>query len=475
MRRKTLSAVVLCASAAIGGSVLAVPPASAAPTVRSDFNGDGYADLAVGVPGGTADGKARAGFVSVLWGSVDGLGGSASRIGQAASGIPGTPKTGDQFGFAVQSGDLNGDGYGDLAVTAPGEQTGGGSAHEGAAYVLWGSEDGLRSGFTAAKGRGDVRLGRLLTVGDYDGDGTADLALAQNGEEGGATVLRPGPLAPGTSTDATLVSAYGFGDARALATGDFDGDGTDDLAAAYSGLEIGGTHVRSLASGSWKDIWTASDSGSALAAGDFDGDGTADLAIGLVEPDAEADGTYCEDRLGGAVATVLGAAGTTLGGPASCTTQSSPSVGGAAEPEDNFGAALAAADLDGDGSDALLVGASHEAIGTAERAGAYWELRTGGDGALTGPAVNQDSAGVAGTAETGDLFGAALSAGPYSGSAHADQAVGAPGEAVSADDLRGGVWYRPSAGTAPRPPAVSLTPGRLGATGAVAYGGVLAR
>ncbi|MER6135218.1 FG-GAP-like repeat-containing protein [Streptomyces sp. NPDC001815] len=471
MRRKTLSVVVLGAAAALGGAVLVIPSATAAPVHRSDFNGDGYADLAVGVPGGTADGRAKAGYVSVIWGSADGLGGPAAKVSQASSGIPGTAEAGDQFGFAVQPADLNGDGYGDLAVTAPGEQTGSGTAHEGAAYVLWGSADGLGSGFTAAKGTGDVQLGRLLSAGDYDGDGNADLALAQNGEEGGATVLRPGPLSPGTSTGTSLVSGYGFGSVRALTSGDFDDDGNDDLATAYTGMEIGGTHVMSLASGSWKRTWATSDSGTALAAGDFDGDGRADLAIGRVEPGPEADSTSCEDRLGGAVATVYGAAGSTLGGKVTCTTQSSPAVAGTAEPEDNFGAALAVADLDGSGADLLIAGASHESVGSAANAGAYWELRAGDDGVLTGPFFSQNSEGVAGTAEAGDLFGSAVSAGRYDGTAHAGHVIGAPGENASA----GGVWYRASTGDSPRGPAVSLTPGKLGIGGAVAYGGVLGK
>jgi hypothetical protein len=51
---------------------LAVPAASAAPPksapVRDDFNGDGYADLAIGAPNGTVGGQSRAGYVTVLYG-----------------------------------------------------------------------------------------------------------------------------------------------------------------------------------------------------------------------------------------------------------------------------------------------------------------------------------------------------------------------------------------------------------------------
>ncbi|ADI04605.1 hypothetical protein SBI_01484 [Streptomyces bingchenggensis BCW-1] len=53
-------------------------------------------------------------------------------------------------------GDFNGDGYGDLAVTAPGEQLKDtGDDHEGTATAVWGSASGFSSALTAAKGRAD--------------------------------------------------------------------------------------------------------------------------------------------------------------------------------------------------------------------------------------------------------------------------------------------------------------------------------
>lgn len=465
--RRALPAAVLVAVAALGAGVLAAPSASAAGTVHSDFNGDGHADLAVGVPAGTADGHAKAGFVHVLWGSADGIGTEGTKIHQASGGIPGTAEAKDQFGYAVRAADFDGDGYADLAVTAPGEQVRGGDGHEGAAYVLWGSVKGLRSGLTVAKGGAGQRLGRLLTAGDYDGDGDQDLVLTVAGEEGGATVLRPGPLT--TASPTTLVDGYDFGDARALTSADFDGDGTDDLAVTFKGTESSGTRVRSLASGGWATLWHTGDFGSALAAGDFDGDDRTDLAIGEVQPNPEDEGAYCEDRLGGAIATVYGAKGGTLGGKVTCTTQSSPHVGGTAEAEDNFGAALAVVDLDGSGPDSLLAGASHEAVGPAARAGAYWELEAGHEGVFIGPAFNQNSSGVPGTAEEGDLFGAAVTAADFDVANHDDHVIGAPGENAPS----GALWYRPSAGDAPRLPAVSLTPAKLGLTGAAGYGAVL--
>ncbi|BBC35189.1 hypothetical protein SGFS_064830 [Streptomyces graminofaciens] len=467
---------MLVAASALAVGVLTAPTATAAPSVRSDFNGDGYADLAVGVPKGTAVGRAEAGFVHVLWGSAKGLGGRTSKISQASAGVPGTAEAGDQYGYAVQSGDFNGDRFADLVVTAPGERVKASGRRGGAAYVLWGSAKGLKSGYTIAKGVDNQQLGRLVTAGDYDGDGDQDVVLTVGGEEVGQSVLRRGPLT--TASPTTPVDAYNFGDARALTSADFDGDGTDDFASTFYGMESSGTRVRSLASGTWETRWRTSDFGSALAAGDFDGDHRTDLAIGEVHRNPESDRTHCEDQLGGAIATVFGAPGTTLGGKVTCTTQSSPSVGGTAETEDNFGASLAVVDLDGSG-DALLAGASHETVGTAARAGAYWELEAGGDGVFTGPSFSQNSPGVPGTAEQGDLFGAAVTAADYDTAGYDDHVIGAPGEAVSnsgsAAGPAGALWYRASAGDAPRLPAVTLSPAKLRLSGAVGYGRVLSR
>ncbi|MEU5642293.1 FG-GAP repeat protein [Streptomyces milbemycinicus] len=461
-------AAVLTPSGPIEGTAAAAPSG-----LNGDFNGDGYEDLAVGMPKAVVDGRAKAGYVNVIWGGPNGLGTAGSaRVSQSTAGVPGTAEAGDLFGTSVSAADLNGDGYSDLAVTAPGEQLKDtGTDHEGTATVVWGSASGFTGGLTAAKGDADGRLGRLLTVGDFDRDGHDDLALSTEGEEGGATLLRRGPFTTGSATDTSLVEGYDFGGARALVTGDFDGDGGDDLAVTYKGMEIAGTHILSKASGEWKRTWSTGDFGNAIASGDFDGDGTADLAIGQVQPNPEADTTFCEDRLGGAIALVYGKPDTTLGGKVVCTTQSSPYVPGTAEPEDNFGGALAVGDLDRDGFDELVVGVSHEAIGAEADAGSYLWLAAGHDGTMTGVGFNQNSAGVAGTAEAGDLFGAAVATGDYNGDGYPDMAIGAPGENAGS----GGVWFDASSEEGTQPPVTSVTPARLGLSGAVEHGGVLAR
>ena len=79
MRRAALVVLLLLAAAMIGptGSGLAQTsqPAVAQPSVRADFNQDGYGDLAIGAPGEDVGSTADAGAVSVLYGSASGLSG----------------------------------------------------------------------------------------------------------------------------------------------------------------------------------------------------------------------------------------------------------------------------------------------------------------------------------------------------------------------------------------------------------------
>ncbi|WP_369218206.1 FG-GAP and VCBS repeat-containing protein, partial [Streptomyces flavofungini] len=470
MRARHLAVTASLAALTAAGLTLPLAgTASAASAPKGDFNGDGYADLAVGVPEATAGGKAGAGYVNVVWGGASGLGKHGSTtVSQATAGVPGTVEAGDAFGAAVASDDMNGDGYTDLVVGTPDEDVDG-TLNAGTVAVVWGSATGFKGGFTAAKGSSeDTRYGALLTTGDFDKDGDKDIALSSRGEESGALRMRPGPFTAGSPGALTAIESWHFGGPTAVTSGDFDGDGGADIAVSYNGLEISGTTVLNRASGTWKRTWRSADSSrTALATGDFDADGTADLAIGDVRPNPEVEGTACEDRLGGAILTVYGKKGGALGaGGSSCTTQDSPGVDGTAEAEDDFGAHLAAADLDQDGKDELTAGADTEAVGTARSAGTFWFLAASGAGSrLAGPAFSQNSADVAGTAETGDRLGAALTTGDYNGDTHPDLAVGAPGE-----DGKGGVWYAQTPKDGPNPPITSVTPGKLGLSGAKGYG-----
>jgi hypothetical protein len=110
--------------------------------VTGDFNKDGYADLAIGIPDQTVGAAADAGSVQILYGSKAGLS-AVKRPGTAGlptqvwtrTDLQGTASAGDRFGAALAVGDFNRDGYVDLAIGAPGQEVGGNDG-AGAVYIM---------------------------------------------------------------------------------------------------------------------------------------------------------------------------------------------------------------------------------------------------------------------------------------------------------------------------------------------------
>ncbi len=212
-----------------------------------DFNGDGKLDLAV---------ANETGGVSILLG--DGTGNFTLASSPAAGNVP----------TSVAVGDFNGDGKLDLAVA----DWGSGYGSEGAVSVLLG--DGTGNFSLASSTATDVNSD-AVAVGDFNGDGKLDLAVA-NRTAGTVSIL----LGDGAG-NFTLVSSLAVGDTPySVAVGDFSGDGILDLAVSngegftVSVLLGDGTGHFTLASSPVVGHWPVS-----VAVDDFNGDGKLDLAF----------------------------------------------------------------------------------------------------------------------------------------------------------------------------------------------------
>ena len=154
-----------------------------------DLDGDGVADLAVGVPHDD-DGGTDRGAVWVLFLNADGTVKSHQKISATDGAFTGALDDDDFFGSSVASlGDLNSDGVTDLAVGAALDDDGG--TNRGATWVLFLNADGSvksHQKISAAEGNFTGELqdaeffgGAVASLGDLDGDGVVDLAVGGNG------------------------------------------------------------------------------------------------------------------------------------------------------------------------------------------------------------------------------------------------------------------------------------------------------
>jgi hypothetical protein len=407
--RLALFALFLIAAAS---AVEAVPVAEARPlaaTRKSDFNGDGFADLAVGAPFEDVGSATSAGSVNVLYGTSGGLSSSNNvQYYEGNGGVPGTAQTGDRYGQAVAAGDFDGDGYGDLAIGMPGKNIGS-ITNAGSVNILYGSANRLTTTGSQIWTQGSNGLigsaekndgfGAALATGDLNGDGFADLAVNSDGETVSGNV-RAGSV--------TII--YGASGGLA-ATG----------AQAWNQNTIG------------VDPAEGHDRLGSLAIGDFNNDGFGDLAMGVAYEDIGGNPDA------GEVNVLYGSAGGLSTSGAQLWTQDSASILDQVEVSDGFGYSVAAGDLNGDGFGDLVVGDPGETVGSVSGAGSINIIYGSASGltATNNQFLNQDSANVPGAAETDDQLGSSVAVGNFNGDGFGDVAAGAPFESVGSDVYAG--------------------------------------
>jgi hypothetical protein len=440
----------------------------------SDFDGDGFADLAVAAPGEAIGDVERAGLVSLLYSSKIGPV-SNDNWDRSSEGIEGGPHTDASLGVALASGDFDGDEFDDLAIGAPGD-TVGGHSEAGSVTTIGGSEHGLggktdrlltqrTAGITGDPEAFD-HFGAALAAGDFDGDGYDDLAIGAPNEKlndkkdaGNVTVVygSPNGLRATGSLELSQATKDLFGDVEsgdrfgnALAAGNVDDDRYDDLVIGVPGEDIGskgssgavavllgngrafGARFDESRSFSQADDGVPGGSesddrfGEALALGDVDEDSYDDVIIGAPGESVGAASSA------GAITVLFGSADGTQAEGAQAITQASKGVPSAAERDDRFGRAVAAGDIDDDGAAEVVVGAPGEGAGDADAAGSATVLTGTRDGLTTSGArlLYQGKNGVPGRPGADELFGNAVRAIDLNDDDRAEVIVGAPGEGV---------------------------------------------
>ena len=455
---------------------------------KGDFNGDGFADLAVGAPHEDVDGVGGVGAVNIIYGSSTGLSATATpdqvfyetNFGYALA-------SGDHLGSALAAGDFNGDTFSDLAIGVP-DRNLGSDVNAGIVVLIDGSANGLNSATArtlSLLGGGKGRAGAALVWADFNGDAFGDLAVGIPerdffpwlelplfdvgevqvfyGSLNGLTQLGALHLTQGR-VDNECGTYRGVGDeieprggdrfGSVLAAGnfrlsspfadlvvgvpseDFSLTGPFDvgivhiIAGSLAGLCGPGSPVQVLSqdtAGVGGGAETGDQFGFALATGDFDGDLRDDLAVGSPGEDL----TNNTEADAGVVHVFFGNifGGNDLVDAASNVFISfAPLPGVNVEPGDYLGWSLAVGRFNNDGFDDLAIGAPGKNVGSTIGAGLVAVLY----GSSSGPSFtnfqlwSQDSTGIQDTAEPYDRFGWALSAWNYGKSSQSDLAIGVP-------------------------------------------------
>lgn len=441
-----------------------------------DFDCDGVDDLAVGSGFAEASGQRGAGQVAIGFGDpASGLRASGLQINQDSAGIAGVPEVDDAFGSSLAAADFNGDGCSDLAVGVSGEDVGD-FGNAGGVAMLFGRAGG-------PNGNDDVFLppesnaaphgpasnhfkGAAVAAVDRftQASSLPMLAISAQGHSSGAALGAGGvSVRRSASEPGELASAVGFfernqfpselgkagdGMGYVLASGDFNGDGFGDVVAStrhvggcavavpnslcienngqilihYGGASVSGVRREQIhqdTPGVPGVNRNDDDFGAALAVGDFDGNGFDDLAVGIPGKDLQS------QEAAGSVVVLFGGSGGLLARAQDSLALAANSLLGLVPAEgERFGAALAAGDFDLDGVDDLVIGLPGARVGSTLRAGRVVMIPSAvfASGPIVPGRIFELS-----TPGTQDRYGSQLAVADFNDDGAPDLAVGVPG------------------------------------------------
>jgi hypothetical protein len=419
---------------------------------------------------------------------------SQQKISDTQGGFGGALSSVDNLGWSTATlGDLDGDGIGDLAVGAIGDDDGGAPFHEsnrGAVWILFLNGDGTvkaeqkisdtQGGFGGVLHDGDFFGYSVAGLGDIDGDGVGDLAVGapfddDRGTDYGAlwilflhsdgTVKAEQKLTGIGTPGVENLIGYSLG-----GLGDLDGDGIGELAVGAPNSMAGGVNAGALwilfldSSGNARAqqkigagqggfggaLPNSGQFGSSVAAvGDLDGDGIEDLAVGSM---ADPDGGF---RVGAVWILFLDANGTVKTQQKICN--SAGGLVGHLDIWEEFGCSVAGlGDLDEDGVADLAVGARQDNDAGDER-GAVWILFLHADGTVKAEQkINELVGGFGGALERYDYFACSLAClGDLDGDGVVDLATGAFGDDDGLGDNRGALYQLFLVGPDHLPPVIT--------------------
>lgn len=406
-----------------------------------DFNGDGYADVLTGAPSNNLGGNNH-GYAYVFFGpfTVDDTTPDVRMNGTEPSA---------SLGYSVAAGKFNGDAYWDALVARRSVDSIAGPVSLFYGSSSWSGLDNTPDvNFTAPSS--PKSFGWAVASGNLDNANFDDVLIGEPGKDNNADSLADGIVhvylspfsAVETSADFTLFpSTNASGQlGRALAVGNIDSDAYADVVAGeplhssnqgrvqfYKGISFASGSGNRYPNATLGGQSAAEQFGSSLSVGKLNGDAYDDLTVGAPFKTTDAGAAYLYNA---------NSDGTGL------TTGASPAITLASQSaNERFGVSVLIADFDGDGTNGVLVGATHANAGGTRRGSVYWF-----DDPLTDQTPDETMSGT----QTDERFGQSLGRNKFASDPWTVVAIGAHlwDDAANDNDGRAVVAQVPEPATA---------------------------